>query len=219
MIHFQIRLRHVLETKALVQINENLTNLQRMRLQMTPFKWIVELKERVQISGVLLRELVSRWDERSAGFRVRSRVVPFTTLDVCFGLGLPIVGEPVSFEDNDVCRVRSLFNGDSMTVESILQKLSALNDDDTVDDFCRVYILFAFSVFYFPCTSQNVSNVPMRVLDNIYNLKGFNWGLAIYEFLADSLSRAATHFNEGRNSAQLHISGCVPLLQVQMIDY
>lgn len=214
MFQFQIRLRHVLDTKSLVEINTSLTDLQRIRLQQTPFKWIVDLKEQIKISGVLLRELVSRWVEPSGGFRVKSRVVPFTTLDVCVALGLPIVGQPVSLDDNEYCHVKSLFNGESVTIERIIQMLTILNNDHDIEDFCRIYILLTFAVFYFPRTTATVSSIPFKLLDNLDSLHMYNWGFAVYEYLAGSLSHAATHYNEARNSAQMHIAGCTALLQV-----
>ncbi|KAI5443449.1 hypothetical protein KIW84_012190 [Lathyrus oleraceus] len=46
-------------------------------------------------NGDETEELVSRWDVRSRGFRVRDRIVPFTPVDVSFALGLSIVGNKV----------------------------------------------------------------------------------------------------------------------------
>jgi len=41
----------------------------------------------------LLEELVERWDDRSGGFAIQGRIIQFTPLDVCFALGLRIIGE------------------------------------------------------------------------------------------------------------------------------
>jgi len=47
------------ETEHIIQINENLTHFQRITLDNTPFKWVVNLKKNLQIFGNVLRELVS----------------------------------------------------------------------------------------------------------------------------------------------------------------
>ena len=52
----------------------------------------------LKLSCCLLRELCTRWVERSHGFGVSSTAVPFTLLDVCLGIGLRVVGDKLDFE-------------------------------------------------------------------------------------------------------------------------
>jgi hypothetical protein len=58
----------------------------------------------------------------SYGFRVSCKTVAFTPVDVCFALGLQIVGTNVPLDDNSDCHGKSLFIGEEITVESIEEK-------------------------------------------------------------------------------------------------
>jgi hypothetical protein len=59
------------------------------------------MPNKLDISKILLKAVTAKWDDHNGGFRVRDRVVSFSPLGVCFGLGLRIVGEKVNFEDYD----------------------------------------------------------------------------------------------------------------------
>lgn len=80
----KVRMRHNCIPMNLSSINEKLTKTQRAHIECTPFKWAMGISNNFSISGGLLWELVSRWDVRSRGFRVRDRIVPFTPVDVFF---------------------------------------------------------------------------------------------------------------------------------------
>ncbi|KAI5425049.1 hypothetical protein KIW84_031010 [Lathyrus oleraceus] len=87
----EVRMRHSCIPVNLSSINEKLTKTQRAHIECTSFKWAMDISNNFSISGGLLWELVSRWDVRSRGVRVRDRIVPFTPVDVSFALGLSIV--------------------------------------------------------------------------------------------------------------------------------
>jgi hypothetical protein len=52
--------------------------------------------------------------------------------------------------DDNSDYVKSLFTREEITIESIEKKLSVLNNEENIEDFCRVYILNAFFALYFP---------------------------------------------------------------------
>jgi len=96
----------------------------------------------------LLRELLLRWDASSLGFRVGVRTLVFKHLDVCLALGFPIVGDLLSelIDRDSHCRILFDIN-EAINVKSVHSKLMVLQDGENIEDFCRVYILFALGLF------------------------------------------------------------------------
>jgi hypothetical protein len=193
-----------------------MTQAQKARIEATPFKWLMRLPKKLKICGILLDELVKRWNERRGGFLIEGRLIRFTPLDVCFALGLRIVGEKVDLiEDPESC-TKKLFDGMVISKDSICAKLDNLQRDEDVEDFCRLYILLGLEEFYFPNSSSNVQTWYFKYLDDLDSIGKYNWGLAVYETLALSLNEGGQKLREGKNSAQLHIRGCVVVLQVYL---
>jgi len=110
-------------TGHIVQINRNLTSLQRQRIEATPFKWMLQLQEEFYISSPVLRELISRWSVDDSCFRIRQHLLPFKVLVVCFALGLPVVGQQLSLEDDGGGLVNKVFGGDDIKLDILMEKL------------------------------------------------------------------------------------------------
>ena len=91
-VMLQVRVRHNVLTQYIVDVNRKLSSFQRQRVQQTPFKWMVEMDKVLDISNNLMRELLSRWASDNEAFRIKKNLVPFSILDFCFILGLPVVG-------------------------------------------------------------------------------------------------------------------------------
>jgi hypothetical protein len=86
-----------------------MTQAQKCRIEATPFKWLMRLPKKLKICGILLDELVKRWNERRGGFLIEGRPIRFTPLDVCFALGLRIVGEKMDLiEDPESCTKKNV---------------------------------------------------------------------------------------------------------------
>jgi len=81
------------QTIVIIQINHEMSPFQRQKLETTPFNWLLCLEEPLQISNVVVRELVSRWSNIDLCFRIRVYLVPFSVFDECLYLGLGVVGE------------------------------------------------------------------------------------------------------------------------------
>ena len=90
--------------------------------------------------------------------------MPFNIFDVCVVLGLSVRGQDVSFDSCTAGLVNNLFDNEDITIEKIVLKLQ---EEDNVDNYCRLYILLVFSVFYFPRTSRTVTTFPFSLLDNL----------------------------------------------------
>jgi len=145
------------QTEHIVQINRNLTLLQ--------------LQEELDISSLVLRELISRWSVGDNCFRIRQHLMPFKLLDVCFVVGLPVVGQQLSLEDDGGGLVNKVFGGDDIKLDILMEKLrNQVYREKNVDEFYRLYILLLLYVFFFPRTSRTFSSFPFKVLDNLYAL-------------------------------------------------
>jgi len=212
------RVRHGLETDQIVQINRRMTAFQRKKLESTPFKWLLCLEEPIQLSDALLRQLISRWSTDHKCFRIRQHLVPFSGLDVYMGVGLGITGKPVRLGYDNEGLVKNLFQREAITINTIVEKLSEkeINDKSHVDDFCRLYILLAFAAFYFPLTSMEVCIYPLSLLDRLEHLHLYNWGEAVHALLVRSLNHASEVFRTQKNASNLHLAGCVAVLQVSV---
>ena len=171
------------------------------------------MEEPLKICNALLLELVSRWSADNKSFRIREHLVPFNIFDVCVVLGLSVRRQDVSFDSCIVGLVNNLFNNEDITIEKIVIKLQ---EEDNVDNYCRLYILLLFSVFYFPRTSRTVTTFPFSLLDNLQSLHLWNWCEAVHSLLVKSLDRASTQFRQQKNTSGLHLAGCVAVLQVSV---
>ncbi|KAJ1425225.1 Aminotransferase-like, plant mobile domain [Sesbania bispinosa] len=214
-----VRCRSTCDPKLLVRVNKNLSTLQRSKIGNTPFKWLMQMPDKLNMSGNLLRELASRWDERGGGFRVRSRVVPFTPLDVCLSLGLRIVGDKVRFDEVGDSYTKGLFGGQKITAATVYEKLTELQSDEHVDDFCRLYMLLGLVEFYFPKTSPTISDSFMKILDDLQSVDKYSWGVAVFDNLVCTLTCTRGRLSEAKNSHQIHITGCTPVLEIWAVDH
>jgi len=108
----------------------------------------------------------------------------------------------------------NLFNGEDITVVSIVEKLNdkKLNSKKNVDDFCRIYILLAFVVFYFPRTTRSACIYPFYSLDSLEDLHLYNWGGAVLSMLSSSLDRCSYNFHHQKNLQGMYFCSCVPVL-------
>jgi hypothetical protein len=195
-------------------INKSLTAAQRAHIECTPFKWALDISNDFSIAGGLLWELVRRWDKRSRGFMVRDRIVPFTPVDVCFALGLSIVGKTlvVDVVEDQPCETLGLFKGVEVTVTNIVKQIRV--HKNRLPNFARLHILLAFAEFYFPKTGSKVFTGFIKKLDDLDSLDTYSWGLAVYNFVVSSLCESSVVLKEGKNKSQRHLNGCAAVLQV-----
>jgi len=115
-------------------LNKILSVEENFIIQSTPFGWLIVLDGNLKLSRYLLRELCSRWVERSHGFVVSSRVVPFTLLDVCLGIGLRVVGDKLNLEKTENnCKSRSFFKSSHVSVKMIYDEIFKCRNECSID--------------------------------------------------------------------------------------
>jgi len=123
--------------------------------------------------------LVDRWDYRSGGFVIQGRIIRFTPLDVCFALGLHIIGEKVSFKKDPTSTTKAMFDNEVINVKTIYAKINNMEGDEDVEKFCRIYLLLGFAEFYFPNSSVKVSGWCLKMLDDLNSIGRYNWGVVV----------------------------------------
>jgi len=129
-------------------LNKTLSGEEKFIIQSTPFGWLIVLDGNLKLSHFLLRELCTRWVERSHGFVVSSNVVPFTLLDVCLGIGLRVVGDKFDLEKiENNCKSMSFFKTSHVSVKMIYDEIVKRRNECTIHDFCRLYILLGMPEF------------------------------------------------------------------------
>jgi len=203
------------DTQHIVEINKLLMNGHRRRIRLTPFKWwCLELKRSLDIYSPLLIELFRRWDESEQSFHIWKHLVPLFMVDVCFSLGLGVVGEEVEFDVYGCELIDSLFCGERIIIKGITNMIRSIigTDWDDVDNVPRLYILLGFAVLFFPRNSKVVYNMPFRILDDIDSLVNFNWGTAVHNFFVNGLSRAYVVHNQNKNDYNITLGGSVVVL-------
>nr|XP_007158034.1 hypothetical protein PHAVU_002G118600g [Phaseolus vulgaris]ESW30028.1 hypothetical protein PHAVU_002G118600g [Phaseolus vulgaris] len=200
--------RHYCRPKFLGSLNKTLSAEEKFIIESTPFGWLIVLDGKLKLSRCLLRELCSRWVERSHGFVVSSRVVPFSLLDVCLGIGLRVVGDKFDLEKiENNCKSRSFFKSSHVTVKMIYDEIVKRRNECSIDDFCRLYILLGMSEFLFPSRMGLVPGGLFRVVDDLGELGRFNWGGLVYDFLVQSLCSASMCMRRKTNATYIHVRG------------
>ncbi|XP_050878622.1 protein MAIN-LIKE 1 [Lathyrus oleraceus] len=177
----------------------------------------MDISNKFSISGGLLWELVSRWDVRSRGFRVRDRIVPFTLVDVSFTFGLSIVGKFLVVEEDQQCQTLDLFKGPEVTINNIRKQLRC--HKKKLVNFVRLYMLLAFTEFYFPKTGNKVFTGFIKQLDDLDSLDAHSWRIVVYNFVVSSLCESPFVLKKGKNKAQRHLNGCAAILQIWAFNH
>jgi hypothetical protein len=94
-IEVQLRIRHHCIVSKLRDVNKSLSEECKSQLQITPFRWLLNLHCKIEASGRMLEVMVASWNADARAFQVGDRLIPFTLYDIAFILGLLVRGEPI----------------------------------------------------------------------------------------------------------------------------
>jgi len=210
----QIYFRHSCRTKFIGSLNKKLTNDQKSFIEATPFAWLVELKESVKISRNLLSMLISRWTERLRGFDMGTKVVAFSLLDVCLGLGLRVVGQNIDLTREGLdSHCKKLFGPNKVVdVEMVYDYLLKHSKHLKVNDFCKLYLLLGISDFLLANHSGRVFSILFDIVDDVCSIGKYNWDGMVYEYLVGSICEAKMLMRDKPGSKNFHVMGCVYFL-------
>jgi len=106
--------------------------------------------------------------ERRQSFPIRSEVVPFSLLNVCFGLGLIGIGEKIDMHKIvDETHTMTLFETNNVIVKMIFYEIIKFDNDGCVEDLCSLYILLGLSKFLLPNRMGIVHSGLFSILDDL----------------------------------------------------
>jgi len=139
----------------------------------------------------------------------------FKVVDVCFVLGLRVVGEQLCLEDDGGGLVNKVFGGEDIKINILLEKSrDKVYRKKNVDEFCRLCIHILLYVFFLPRTSRTFSLFPFNVLYNLDALNAYNWDSVVYDLIISSLTRSSEVYNNQTNAHEIYLACCVPVLKV-----
>jgi len=113
--------------------------------------------------------------------------------------------------------LKKLFGDEDITIASIVKKLN-----DTKIRRKKKMLMYSVDCIYcldllFSIFRKHLGlSLVFRffLLDNLDSLNMYNWGEAVHGLLVSSLGRASETLNMQKNSAGVHLAGCVVVLQV-----
>jgi hypothetical protein len=138
----------------------------------------------------------------------------FTPEDVAILIGLPKRGlELTTGELQNVASCSILnryFKGRSPTVDEIKSKmLEVRGRDELAEDYVRLWVMYIFAALLFTDGCQRAPRDVNVLVDNLEELKEYDWPTAIHRYTAEGISR----FRNARDKTT-YLKGCPVLLMV-----
>ena len=218
-LEVQTRIRHHCIVNKLMEVNKSLSGQCKRQLRTTSFGWLLNLHCNIETSGRMLEVMLATWNANERAFQVGHKLIPFTLYDVALILGLPMTEEPIDCNQSHAggSLVETFLVTHLKTDSSKRTKLVTLLTKPFIKvlDKVRLYMTLVLSYFLFPTTSQKVTTNPLSLLNDKPKLGSYAWGKAVYEFLVSGLNRAVATKKAQKNKGNLHIQGCIALLQVK----
>lgn len=76
-----------------------------------------------------------------------------------------------------------------------------------IADFCRLYILLGIFEFLLPNRNETVLLIMVRIVDDLHNIRKYNWGGLVYEYLVGSLCNDSLALKNEASSSHIHVNG------------
>ncbi|XP_073125651.1 uncharacterized protein [Henckelia pumila] len=200
--------------KVMNKLEPNLNDKQRARIMSTPFgKWLKMPK--LSIYSTRVDAILKSFNSDSSSFIFgKNIVVPFTSFEFSIVLGLPYGGQPI-YQD---LRTKLIFlsryfagkrsNATRKIISKNLLLLAESDDESRLDDFVRMFILFAMNCIVFPLSTYMTPRFVFSYIDDLSNFFGYSWGETAHRFLCDKI---AAHLgdSEGMIGRKTYLDGCV----------
>jgi len=132
------------------------------------------------------------------GFHMSTKVVGFTYLDVCLGLGLRVVGENIDLNQEGLnSDSKNLFRAAKLVhIEMVYDYILKHIKELCLENFSKLYILLAISEFLLPNHSGTIFSILFNIVDDLGSIGKFNWGRLVYEYLVGSICEAKLFLRE-----------------------
>ncbi|WVZ08621.1 hypothetical protein V8G54_021967 [Vigna mungo] len=191
-----------MKSSYVVHMNSLLQSRHERRLQQTPFKWLLEILDPIEVNMRLMKQMVRRWVPQHHSFRLRQELVPFNVVDVVMTLGFAVGGLEVRFDESIVGKVSELFESTTIKLKDLINIFYTIivKEDVDVD------------------VAKRVTNIPCLVLDDLDSLWNYDWSTAIHTYLVQSLHRCNKKILTGAIEDSLSISGAVVALQLWLYE-
>ncbi|WVZ00245.1 hypothetical protein V8G54_026314 [Vigna mungo] len=191
-----------MKSSYVVHMNSLLQSRHERRLQQTPFKWLLEILDPIEVNMRLMKQMVRRWVPQHHSFRLRQELVPFNVVDVVMTLGFALGGLEVRFDESIVGKVSELFESTTIKLKDLINIFDTVvvKEDVDVD------------------VAKRVTNIPCLVLDDLDSLWNYDWSTAIHTYLVQSLHRCNKKILTGAIEDSLSISGAVVALQLWLYE-
>ncbi|XP_073018426.1 uncharacterized protein [Primulina eburnea] len=200
--------------KVINKLEPKLNERQRARIIGTPFgKWLKMPKLSIYSTrvDVILRSF--NIDSLSFVFG-KGIVIPFTSFEFSIVIGLPHGGQPVNQElgtNSDFLSryfAGKLIKATRKSISENLLLMAESEDDSHLDDFVRMFILFAFNCIVFPLSTYLTPRFVFSYIDDLTNFFGYSWGDAAHRFLCVKISGHIVN-SEGASGRKTYLDGCV----------
>ncbi|XP_073271523.1 uncharacterized protein [Primulina huaijiensis] len=200
--------------KVINKLEPKLNERQRARIIGTPVgKWLKMPK--LSIYSTRVDVVLRSFNIDSLSFIFgKGIVIPFTSFKFSIVIGLPHGGQPVNQELGTKSDFLSRYFAGKLikaTRKSISENLLLIaesEDDSHLDDFVRMFILFAFNCIVFPLSTYLTPRFVFSYIDDLTNFFGYSWGDAAHRFLCDKISGHIVN-SEGASGRKTYLDGCV----------
>ncbi|WVY96776.1 hypothetical protein V8G54_028927 [Vigna mungo] len=185
------RLRIFMDSASILEMNTKLQYRHRERLNMTPFKWCMNLLNPIEVNLKLLKEMVQWWVGNDVSFRVCQQLVPFNVVDVFMATGLDIGGLDVTFDQCLVGLVGDMFYPRTTTKKDLIQMFHLIVGDEDIE------------------------------VDVVYDLDSlclYDWASCVHNNIVQNLNKCKNKIMHGEISKSLGLSGNVAVLQAWGVE-
>jgi len=143
-----------------------------------------------------------------------TKVVGFTYLDVCLGLGLRMVGENIDLNQEGLNNdSKNLFGAAKLVhIEMVYDYILKHIKELCLEDFGKLYVLLTISEFLLPSRSGTVFSILFNIVDDLGSIGKFNSGRVVYKYLVESICEAKLFLKEKQSTKHFHVAKCVYLL-------
>ncbi|XP_073292211.1 uncharacterized protein [Primulina huaijiensis] len=200
--------------KIINKLEPKLNERQRTRIIGTPFgKWLKMPK--LSIYSTRVDVVLRSFNIDSLSFIFgKGIVIPFTSFEFSIVISLLHGGQPVNQELGTKLDFLSRYFAGKLikaTRKSISVNMLLIvesDDDSHLDDFVRMFILFAFNRLVFPLSTYLTPRFVFSYIDDLTNLFGYSWGDAAHRFLCDKISGHIVN-SEGASGRKTYLDGCI----------
>ncbi|KAK1314291.1 hypothetical protein QJS10_CPA06g01055 [Acorus calamus] len=209
------------------ELNEKPLHVEAIRS--TPFGRFIDIPP-MRIKKCLLEKILSIWNPQRESFVVKGRKLRFTASDVAIIFSLSARGKPVDLESKSPTSVfyHQYFTSQNekyptaSAIKKVMKALVAKDDEKSVKDFARLFILHLFATFLF-CTSNYACLFGLvDIVNDLDSIGEYAWAQAIHLDVVKAIKRSSRNIvkvgGSDATDGKGYFSDCVIALTVSSIS-